>query len=169
MDCRKACRNKGLLPVLLILFCVSGVLLGCQSREPLIVEEGKMTLSVSSSAFQDGSKIPAKYTCDGEDVSPPLAWGEVSQGTGAFALIVDDPDAPFGVWTHWVLYNLPPDTRELPEAVPTEVQLPSEALQGRNDFGGIGYGGPCPPGPGHHYRLHRLCAREAPGFDGWCL
>ncbi len=66
---------------------------------------------------------------------------------------MDDPDAPFGVWTHWVLFNIPADTDELPEAVSTEVQLSSKALQGRNDFGRIGYGGPCPPGPGHHYRF----------------
>ena len=112
-----------------------------------------MTLSVSSSAFQEGGKIPVKYTCDGEDVSPALVWGKPPQGTSSFALIVDDPDAPFGVWTHWVIFNIPADTLELPEAVPTQEQLPNGALQGKNDFGRIGYGGPCPPGPGHHYRF----------------
>ena len=112
-----------------------------------------MTLSVLSSTFQDGHKIPMKYTCDGQDISPPLAWGEVPQGTQAFALIVDDPDAPFGVWTHWVLFNIPSDNHELPEGAPIQDQLPSGALQGRNDFGRIGYGVPWPPGPGHRYRF----------------
>jgi len=112
-----------------------------------------MTLPVSSPVFQEGGKIPVKYTCDGEDISPPLAWGEPPQGTTSFTLIVDDPDAPFGVWTHWVLFDIPADTFELPEAVPTQEHLPNGALQAKNGFGRIGYGGPCPPGPGHHYRF----------------
>ena len=113
-----------------------------------------MTLSISSPAFQDGEKIPAKYTCQGQDISPPLKWNRVPNETQSLALIVDDPDAPSGVFTHWVIFNLPPDSRELPEAVPAASQLPSSALQGKNDFGKIGYGGPCPP-PGypHRYRL----------------
>ena len=113
-----------------------------------------MTLSISSPAFQDGERIPAKYTCQGQDISPPLKWSQVPNETQSLALIVDDPDAPSGVFTHWVIFNLPPDSRELPEAVPAASQLPSSALQGKNDFGKIGYGGPCPP-PGypHRYRF----------------
>jgi len=113
-----------------------------------------MTLSISSPAFQDGERIPAKYTCQGQDISPPLKWSQVPNETQSLALIVDDPDAPSGVFTHWVIFNLPPDSRELPEAVPAASQLPSGALQGKNDFGKIGYGGPCPP-PGypHRYRF----------------
>lgn len=113
-----------------------------------------MTLSISSPAFQDGERIPAKYTCQGQDISPPLEWNRVPNETQSLALIVDDPDAPSGVFTHWVIFNLPPDSRELPEAVPAASQLPSGALQGKNDFGKIGYGGPCPP-PGypHRYRF----------------
>jgi len=113
-----------------------------------------MTLSISSPAFQDREKIPAKYTCQGQDISPPLKWNGVPNETQSLALIVDDPDAPSGVFTHWVIFNLPPDSRELPEAVPAASQLPSGALQGKNDFGKIGYGGPCPP-PGypHRYRF----------------
>ena len=110
-----------------------------------------MVLEVSSPAFQEGDRIPAKYTCEGQDVSPLLAWSEPPVGTQSFALIVDDPDAPGGVFTHWVLFNIPSDSRELPEAVPTRAQLPSGALQGENDFGKIGYGGPCPP-PGRPHR-----------------
>ena len=113
-----------------------------------------MTLSISSPAFQDGEKIPAKYTCQGQDISPPLKWNRVPNETQSLALILDDPDAPSGVFTHWVIFNLPPDSRELPEAMPAASQLPSGALQGKNDFGKIGYGGPCPP-PGypHRYRF----------------
>jgi Raf kinase inhibitor-like YbhB/YbcL family protein len=112
-----------------------------------------MTLSLSSIAFQDGEGIPVKHTCEGQDVSPPLMWSELPQGTQSLALIVDDPDAPGGVFNHWVLFNIPFDNRRLPEAVPTQAQLPSGALQGRNGFGRVGYGGPCPP-PG---RPHRYC------------
>ncbi len=110
-----------------------------------------MVLPVSSPAFREGDRIPTKYTCEGQDISPLLAWSETPAGTQSFALIVDDPDAPGGVFTHWVLFNIPSDSRELPEAVPAQSQLPSGALQGKNDFGKIGYGGPCPP-PGHPHR-----------------
>jgi Raf kinase inhibitor-like YbhB/YbcL family protein len=112
-----------------------------------------MTLSLSSRAFQDGERIPDKYTCEGQDISPSLMWNEPPQGTQSLALIVDDPDAPGGVFTHWVLFNIPPDSRGLPEAIPVEAQLPSGALQGKNDFNRNDYGAPCPP-PG---RPHRYC------------
>ena len=113
-----------------------------------------MTLSLSSPAFEEGDRIPTKYTCEGQDVSPPLAWIEPPAESQSFVLIVDDPDAPVGVFTHWVLFNLPPDTRELSEAIPAQDQLTSGALQGKNDFGRIGYGGPCsPPGRAHRYRF----------------
>jgi len=113
-----------------------------------------MTLSVSSPAFKEGERIPSKYTCEGQDISPQLKWNGVPEESKSLALIMDDPDAPSGVFTHWVIFNLPPDSQDLPEAVPSASQLPSGALQGRNDFGRIGYGGPCPP-PGypHRYRF----------------
>ena len=110
-------------------------------------------MELKSTVFQEGERIPARYSCQGQDISPPLVWGEVPEQTRSFALIMDDPDAPGGVFTHWVLFNIPPDSHELPEAVPTQSQLPNGALQGKNDFGKIGYGGPCPP-PG---RPHRYC------------
>ena len=113
-----------------------------------------MTLSLSSTAFRDGERIPAKYTCEGQDISPQLEWDGVPEESKSLALIMDDPDAPGGVFTHWVLFNLPPDSRDLPEAVPSASQLSSGALQGRNDFSRMGYGGPCPPpGRPHHYRF----------------
>ena len=134
-----------------MVLCLVVVLsVGCEYRErPL--KEGEMALTVSSSAFQEGDKIPAKYTCERQDVSPPLAWSEPPAGTRSLALIVDDPDAPGGVFTHWLLFNIPPDSRELPEAVPTQAELASGALQGKTDFGRTGYGGPCPP-PGRPHR-----------------
>jgi len=116
-------------------------------------EEEEMVLTVSSQAFQEGDTIPTKYTCQGQDVSPPLAWTEPPAGTQSFALIVDDPDAPGGVFTHWVLWNIPPDTKELPEDMPAQAQLPSGVLQGKNDFGKIGYDGPCPPAGRHRYQF----------------
>ncbi len=113
-----------------------------------------MELTVSSSAFQEGDVIPTEYTCEGQDVSPPLAWDEPPAGTQSLVLIVDDPDAPVGVFTHWVLFNIPSNSRDLPEALPTQAQLPSGAQQGKNDFGRLGYGGPCPPpGRPHRYRF----------------
>lgn len=113
-----------------------------------------MVLPVSSPAFQAGDRIPAKYTCQGQDVSLPLEWGQPPAGTESLALIMDDPDAPGGVFTHWVLFSIPSHSRELPEAVLAQAQLPNGALQGNNDFGKIGYGGPCPPpGQPHRYRF----------------
>ena len=113
-----------------------------------------MELTVSSSAFREGDVIPTEYTCEGQDVSPPLAWDEPPAGTQSLVLIVDDPDAPVGVFTHWVLFNIPSDSRDLPEALPTQAQLPSGAQQGKNDFGRLDYGGPCPPpGRSHRYRF----------------
>ena len=113
-----------------------------------------MALLVLSPAFQEGGKIPTKYTCQGQDVSLPLTWGDPPPGIGSFSLIVDDLDAPGGVFTHWILFNIPADSRELPEAVPAQAQLASGTLQGKNGFGRLGYGGPCPPpGRPHRYRF----------------
>lgn len=124
----------------------------CQSKRPSVQEGGnKMDIRVTSTAFTDGGTIPQKYTCDGADVSPPLAWDNVPEGTKSFALICDDPDAPMGTWVHWVLFNLPADTHNLPEAVPPDKELSNGARQGTNDFRKIGYGGPCPPSGTHRY------------------
>lgn len=111
-----------------------------------------MAMTLTSPAFQEGSEIPKKYTCDGADVSPPLRWKDSPSETKSFALISDDPDAPVGTWVHWVLYDLPAETTELKEGVPTSDTLDNGARQGSNDFGKVGYGGPCPPrGPAHRY------------------
>ena len=110
-----------------------------------------MEIKVKSTAFEEGGMIPKKYTCDGQDVSPPLSWTSVPSGTKTIALICDDPDAPMGTWVHWVLYNLPADIQELPENVPPQKTLANGAKQGTTDFRKIGYGGPCPPSGTHRY------------------
>lgn len=110
-----------------------------------------MEIKITSTAFEEGGLIPEKYTCDGMDVSPPLAWGSAPEGTKTFALICDDPDAPMGTWVHWVLFNLPASVNELSENIPPERELENGAKQGTNDFMKIGYGGPCPPGGTHRY------------------
>ncbi len=119
-----------------------------------------MRFTLRSPAFQEGGSIPARYTCDGEDLSPPLEWSGVPEGTRSLALVVDDPDAPDPaapkmVWVHWVLYNLPPDSTGLPEGV---TALPPGTLEGLNDWKRTGWGGPCPPVGRHRYffRLYAL-------------
>ena len=125
-----------------------------QDESSATEEDAIMTIGLSSSAFKEGDKIPIKYTCDGQDISPALIWDEPPQPTESLALIVDDPDAPGGVFTHWVLFNIPVNIYQFREDVPTQEQLENGALQGRNDFGRTGYGGPCPPSGGsHRYRF----------------
>ena len=110
------------------------------------------TLQLSSSSFEADAAIPAKFTCDGADVSPALLWNDPPPATKSLALIVDDPDAPNRTVVHWVIYNIPPDSRGLQEAVPRDKKLRDGSLQGKNDHGKIGYTGPCPPrGSVHHY------------------
>lgn len=114
-----------------------------------------MSLKVSS-VFGENEFIPSKYTCEGADISPPLKLSGLSDEAVSIAIIVDDPDAPIGTFTHWVAWNIPP-TGEIPEDIPKEkvVESPIKMVQGRNDFGRIGYNGPCPPrGHGvHHYHF----------------
>jgi Raf kinase inhibitor-like YbhB/YbcL family protein len=129
----------------------------------MTIVEVLMALVLTSPAFRDGTAIPAGHTCDGADTSPPLAWRGAPPGTVAFALIADDPDAPAGTWVHWVLYNLPGDRAELPEGVAKTEQLPQlgGALQGKNDFRRVGYGGPCPPPGRAHRYFFKLYALDA--------
>jgi Raf kinase inhibitor-like YbhB/YbcL family protein len=122
-----------------------------------------MSLVLTSSAFGPGAEIPPLHTCEGRDVSPALSWSGVPAGAKSLALIVDDPDAPDPnapkmTWVHWVLYNLPPTTRELPEAV-TARDLPPGTGEGLNDWRRTGYGGPCPP-IGRHRYFHKLYALD---------
>ena len=110
-----------------------------------------MPMELTSSAFTHEASIPEKYTCKAENISPELSWGEPPAGTQSFALIMDDPDAPVGTWVHWVLFNIPASTRNLPEAFPSDTTLPDGSTSGNSSFGGPGYGGPCPPSGTHRY------------------
>lgn len=103
------------------------------------------TMKITSAAFDNNRFIPSKYTCDGKNINPPLAFSEIPEGTRSFVLIVDDPDAPAGTWVHWVLYNIPPDVSTIKE------DNVSDGLQGKNSFGKSSYGGPCPPSGTHRY------------------
>lgn len=121
-----------------------------------------MSLTLHSPAFVHGGEIPRRHTCDNDDISPPLAWDDAPEGTRSFVLIVDDPDAPDPAaprmtWVHWILYNLPPDCRALPEGV---TALPPGTLEGLNDWNSTGYGGPCPP-IGRHRYFFKLYALDA--------
>lgn len=124
--------------------------------------EDKPALTLESDAFREGQMIPATNTCDGDDISPALHWAGAPAQTRALALVVDDPDAPGGNWNHWVLFNIPAATRALAPAVTLESSLGDGTKQGTNDFGKIGYGGPCPPeGSTHRYEF-KLYALSAP-------
>jgi len=104
------------------------------------------TFSIESSAFKDNSSIPRKYSCDGKDINPPLAIQNVPNGTKSLALIVDDPDAPVGIWVHWVVWDIDPGTKQI-----AENSVPPGSVQGTNDFGKTNHGGPCPPSGTHRY------------------
>jgi Raf kinase inhibitor-like YbhB/YbcL family protein len=113
--------------------------------------KGGIDMDLKSASFENGGMIPARYTCDGKNVSPALEWHSVPASTKSIAIIADDPDAPMGTWVHWVYYNIPPETTSLPENVPLQDHPYSGGIQGTNDFGKTGYGGPCPPGGTHRY------------------
>jgi Raf kinase inhibitor-like YbhB/YbcL family protein len=140
---------------------------GCGGADiPIEPKGGKaMTITVTSTAFEPSKSIPKKYSGDGDDVSPPLAWSKVPDGTKELALICDDPDAPMGTWTHWVLYKIPAGTTSLPEGLPREKTLktPAGAAQGVNSWSSdnMGYRGPKPPSGTHHYHF-KLYALDAP-------
>ncbi len=108
-------------------------------------------MELKSQAFAAGEMIPAKYTCDGQDISPPLRWSDPPAGTIEFALISDDPDAPVGTWVHWVMWNIPVSASALDENLPKTASLLNGTKQGTTDFRRIGYGGPCPPSGTHRY------------------
>ena len=116
------------------------------------------TLEISSPAFKNNGIIPKQYTCDGANISPPLSWTGIPESTKSLALILDDPDAPGSTWVHWVIYNMPPDSKGLQEDVLPIQDMAHETKQGTNDFKKIGYGGPCPPSGTHRYffKLYEL-------------
>jgi Raf kinase inhibitor-like YbhB/YbcL family protein len=121
-----------------------------------------MSLKLASDAFEEGNLIPKSHTCDGADRSPPLHWEGAPDAAKGFAIVVDDPDAPSGNWNHWLIYNIPPAAKALAEGVPTRGSLGDGTRQGTNDFGRIGYGGPCPPRGSNHRYYFKVYALSAP-------
>jgi Raf kinase inhibitor-like YbhB/YbcL family protein len=147
---------------------LAGLVTGGCSQEPKSATGHVAKIQLTSAAFTDGQTIPVKYTADALDISPPLAWASAPAGTKSFALTVDDPVAPAGDWTHWVIYDLPPTTAALAEDTLKVPQLPNGTKQGLNDFNKTGYNGPAPPpGKAHRYyfKLYALDAMTglAPG------
>jgi Raf kinase inhibitor-like YbhB/YbcL family protein len=118
-------------------------------------------MQVTSTAFTEGQPIPVDYTCEGKNVSPPLEWSGAPANTKSLALIVDDPDAPVGIWVHWVLYNLPAATTGLSENAARNASALGSAAQGVNDFKRAGYGGPCPPPGKPHRYFFKLFALDS--------
>ena len=144
--------------VLILALVAAIVVLACEAQDRDADAKEATVFELTSTAFPEGDAIPVKYTCEGQDVSPPLAWSGVPVGTKSLALIVDDPDAPDPAapkltWVHWVVYNIPPDAEAAKE-------LPAGALRGSNDWKRTGYGGPCPP-IGRHRYFHKLYALDA--------
>ena len=143
--------KRALVAVLLMLGVLAA---GCTSSKKEGGGNVRMDLEVGS-VFHNGEYIPVEFTCDGEDVNPPIFIGHIDPNAKSLAIIVDDPDAPMGTFTHWIAWDIPP-LGEIPKGVPREgvVEAPIRMVQGRNDFGRIGYGGPCPPrGRPHHYHF----------------
>ncbi len=143
----RCCRYMALcLAVPALLAGLSGCVGDAPAEEPV-----GATLTVTSTAFVQDGGIPARYSCDGDDISPPISWAGAPEGTQSFVLICDDPDAVIGTWVHWVMFNIPGDVTGLPEDVPDDETLSNGALQGESSWSRIGYGGPCPPTGKHHY------------------
>ncbi len=130
-----------------------------------LASEVTMAFTLSSPAFVAGTQIPVRYTCDGNDESPPLSWRDAPAGVQSFALIMDDPDAPMGTWVHWVIFNIPASSIGLPAGVPPQPRLKDGSIQGVNSWRRIGYGGPCPPRGQHRYffKLYALDTRLSLG------
>jgi len=118
---------------------------------------GSMELKITSPAFKEGEMIPSRYTCDGDNVSPPLEWSGIPSNAKSLALIMDDPDAPIGTFVHWVVFNIPASQNGLSEGIPSVSELSNGIKQGRNSAQQIGYFGPCPPGGTHRYVFKLYC------------
>lgn len=141
---------------LFILILSLAVISGCIAGEKEVDTVEK--ISISAEAFKEGGTIPAEYTCDGSDFSPALSWKGIPANARSIAVIMDDLDAPGGTFVHWVLFNISASTQRLQKGLPKNGTLADGSLQGINDFGNIGYDGPCPPGGTHRYyfRLYAL-------------
>ncbi len=146
-------RTAGPRRLVALLWVVLAAFAACSDgrQESTLSQDAPSTMTVTSDAFIEGAAIPVRYTCDGEDVSPPIAWSGIPDGTASIALVSDDPDAPGGTWVHWVAWRIPSDAAGFPENIATDESLQDGTRQGRNDFRKTGYGGPCPP-PGNAHR-----------------
>jgi len=134
----------------LTILCLAAPLGSCRGEEVAVTKE-KRTLHLTSTAFDNGSVIPAVYSCKGKNLSPPLTFGGVPKEAKGLVLVMDDPDAPLRTWVHWVVYDLPPTTTDLKEAVASLEKLNSGGTHGQNSWKKLGYGGPCPPSGTHRY------------------
>jgi Raf kinase inhibitor-like YbhB/YbcL family protein len=133
--------------IFLFLVVIGVVIFYFVKRKRVVAQDSEQEMQISSSAFKLGEPIPAKYTCDGSNVSPPVSWSHIPAATKSLVLICADPDAPMGTFVHWIVFNIDASIRSF-----NENEVPSGCVQGENDFGKIGYGGPCPPtGPAHRY------------------
>jgi Raf kinase inhibitor-like YbhB/YbcL family protein len=151
---RRSGRREPGLPITLLFSLLLGTAASCSNsalQSAQSPDPSQSGFRIESSAFKEGAFIPARFSCQGENVSPPLKWTDPPAGTRSLALIVDDPDAPAGTWTHWVVFNLPAQTRAMEENAPKQDELTNGGLQGMTSFGSVGYGGPCPP-PGKPHR-----------------
>lgn len=143
------------------------LLCSCQAQPQAesVVTKSQAEIQMTSSAFVQGGQLPRKYTCQGSKISPPLDWGVVPAGTKSLAITCEDPDAPHGTFSHWVFFNLPANLRSVPDAVPNGANLPDGSQQGQNDFGGLGYGAPCPPSGVHHYIFKLYALDQSAALD----
>jgi Raf kinase inhibitor-like YbhB/YbcL family protein len=151
---------RGFLAIVTCVLVLAAALSSCQGSQPTEPGPKALQLQIQSSSFADGGTIPTKYTCDGQDTSPPLSWAEPPPAAQSLALIVDDPDAPAGSWVHWVLFNLPASTRALPESLPADDPMVAGGLHGTNSWKKLGYGGPCPPKGSTHRYFFKLYALD---------
>jgi Raf kinase inhibitor-like YbhB/YbcL family protein len=151
----------------LAMACMIGMLMsGCTSHVQSVIVQpsGNGTpakMQVTSDAFADGQPIPDKYTCHGDDVSPPLQWNGAPSQTKSFAITCEDPDAPGGTFTHWMVWSIFCTTTNFPENIGKNDSLPNGSQQGKNSFGNIGYNGPCPPGGSAHHYIFKVYALDA--------
>jgi hypothetical protein len=140
-----------------VLFLLA-MLAGCATQEERPEENGR--ISAASDAFVHGRLMPVRYTCLREDISPAVNWTRAPNGTQSFAVIIEDRDAPGGIFTHWLVYGIPTTHSELPEGLPKEREVAGGILQGTNDFGTVGYRGPCPPEGSSHMYVLRVYALD---------
>ncbi len=146
----------------LVTLVLLAILCGCQGQpsEEQAREQIGITLQIESDAFEAKETIPHQYTCDGEDLSPPLSWSEPPADTQSLALVCVDPDAPAGTWDHWVLFNIPAGTRSLPEGISADPVVEGLGTHGSNSWKRLGYGGPCPPQGAAHRYIFKLYALD---------